>query len=165
MAGDRRSVEIEIGGRTLALVGGALVVLAAAVGFFVWHRAPAGAAAGAARTANAPATGPVEDIGGRASLFDREGTGGATRDGALQVTPEAGRPGTWEIDLGTAASRPAAETLRNAAREGGVEALVALDPAGRYRVVGGPFATEAEAQRAAARLAARLGHVPAVRAR
>ncbi len=165
MAGERRSVEIEMSGRTLALIGGALVAIVVAVGFFVWHRAPDGGPAGAARPDAAPAAGAVEDIGTRGTLFDREGAGGATRAGALQVTPEAGRPGTFELDLGTAATRPAAETLRAAATAGGVEALVALDAAGRYRVVGGPFATEAEAKRAAERLAARLGHVPPVRAR
>ena len=159
----RREIEFEISSRRLVAAGVALVVIAAALAYAllrVRHVPESGQGAAAARGAAA-----VEALGRKATLFDREGEGGAEPDPSRQVTASGGRESRFELDLGTAATRAEADALQKAAEAAGCRALVALDPSGRYKVVGGPYPREPEARAAAARVAARLGREVPVRAR
>lgn len=125
---------------------------------------PTPALVGGAEATRAPASTPgeppVEDIG--ETVFDRAGPARGEGGGApKQVTPEASRAGEFEVDLGTAPTRPDAERIARLVASTGARAAVIGDPAG-YRIVAGPFATREEAQAAAAKLGTASGRTATV---
>lgn len=157
MAGEppprRRFVEFELtGGRLLILAGVAAAALLAVLGLrsCARDRAEAGARLGP----DVPA--PVENIDARATIFDREGTAGAAPAPGRQVTGSGAVAGQFELDLGAAPTRADAERIAALARSTGVQAGAVRQASGAYRVVAGPFKSEAEARQHASRLSAML---------
>ena len=161
-----RRAECGEGGRTVEfefrlghLVGLLVLVAALVLSFALYWRAERRrpAAPPAAPAAVAPKSpGPVEDVGAQGNVFDRGGA--ESLDRSRQVTREAGGSGL-ELDLGDYTLRDAAERVRAAAKSAGFEANVVIVPGttARFRVVAGPFANRAEADRAAGTLGRILG--------
>lgn len=151
---ERRGVEFELSGRTLAALAGILVLVAGA-GF--WALRGGGDRAGEPG-GTTPGAGPtLETLPREGALFDRTGEGAPARDASRQVTHETATAGRFELDLGRAATREDAERIAGLATTAGVRAAIVLAPQGGYRVAAGPFATEDEARKTAATLARILG--------
>ncbi len=149
-----RIVEWEFDLPRMVVLGGAIIILLVAA-FFAGRmsaeRQVRSVAPGVRQAASVATEGRF--AAGRGSIFDEADGGGAPRSLGRQVTAETSLGGAFEVDLGTAASRAAADSLRREASKAGLPAMVVGAGGGSYRVVAGPFTTRLEARKAADRLA------------
>jgi cell division protein FtsN len=158
--------EIELDPPRLLVLG--LVVVAALVGAFWVGRATTEGEAAEPRARAAQSRSEAEptmagDVSESETIFDRAGEGGAVRELGRQVTGELALGGRYELDLGVAETRKAAERLKAAASAQDIPAVVVGAPDGRFRVAAGPFSSRRQAQQAARRLGQELGREVTVR--
>ena len=160
---ERRVVEVELDLTRISLLLLAVALIASAS--YCAGRASAGGAGVAAnpfeRTATALDEGETLELD-EGNLFDRVGSGGSAAAPERQVAPRT-RSGAFELDLGVTTSREEAERAKERLEAEGIAAFVTTGESGRYRLAAGPFESEDEARRIAAKIESRFGTAATIR--
>jgi len=144
-----RTVEIELDPPRLAMLFALLLLALSGAFWFGRLTAPGGRGglSGAVTPAGQAGTAPAHDVAASASLFDREGPGGATPEPKRELARDASRQGRFALAAGQAPTRREAEALAAKIRALGLPVLLTRTATGRYEIAAGPFSSREEAER------------------